>query len=147
MIIPDSTVLIQVINADSPNHRTAFRWWADLTEKGEPVGLAWNVVLSFLQLSTKPGIFPRPLETHQAWNIVEVWQKNRCCQIIAPGRHHFRIFKTLVGETNGESHGFADLHLAALVIEHGGELHSTNTHFGRIPSLRWKNPLAQRLLF
>ena len=147
MIIPDSSLLIQVVNADSPNHRAAYRWWGDLVEKGEPVGLAWNVILSFLQLSTKPGIFPRPLEVHKAWHIIEVWLKNRSCQIIAPGRHHVRIFKVLIAESNREGNGFADLHLASLAIEHGAELHSTNTHFGRIQSLRWLNPLAQRLLF
>jgi hypothetical protein len=35
-----------------------------------------------------------------------------------------------------------DAHLAALAIEHGAELCSTDTDFGRFQRLRWVNPLA-----
>jgi predicted nucleic acid-binding protein len=31
--------------------------------------------------------------------------------------------------------------LAALAIEHQGELHSNDADFGRFPQLRWVNPL------
>jgi 2,4-dienoyl-CoA reductase-like NADH-dependent reductase (Old Yellow Enzyme family) len=34
-----------------------------------------------------------------------------------------------------------DAHLAALAIEHGCELVSTDSNFARFPTLRWKNPL------
>jgi predicted nucleic acid-binding protein len=34
-----------------------------------------------------------------------------------------------------------DTHLAALAIEHQGELHSNDADFGRFPGLRWRNPL------
>jgi predicted nucleic acid-binding protein len=32
--------------------------------------------------------------------------------------------------------------LAALTIEYGGVLHTTDRDFARFPGLRWKNPLA-----
>lgn len=35
-----------------------------------------------------------------------------------------------------------DAHLAALAVEHGGELSSTDSDFSRFPRLRWKNPLG-----
>jgi hypothetical protein len=34
-----------------------------------------------------------------------------------------------------------DAHLAALAIEHGLELFSTDSDFARFEGLRWKNPL------
>ena len=34
-----------------------------------------------------------------------------------------------------------DVQLAAFAIEHQGEVHSTDTDFGRFPGLRWRNPL------
>jgi predicted nucleic acid-binding protein len=37
-----------------------------------------------------------------------------------------------------------DAHLAALAIEHGCELISTDSDFARFPKLKWKNPLASR---
>jgi predicted nucleic acid-binding protein len=35
-----------------------------------------------------------------------------------------------------------DAHLAALAIEHGCELASTDADFARFPKLKWRNPLA-----
>jgi predicted nucleic acid-binding protein len=35
----------------------------------------------------------------------------------------------------------SDAHLAALAIEHGCELNSTDADFSRFPGLKWKNPL------
>ena len=35
-----------------------------------------------------------------------------------------------------------DAELAALTVEHGGVLHTTDRGFARFPSLRWRNPLA-----
>ena len=34
-----------------------------------------------------------------------------------------------------------DAQLAALTVEHQGELHSGDADFSRFPGLRWKNPL------
>jgi len=36
----------------------------------------------------------------------------------------------------------SDAHLAALAIEHGAELCSSDTDFGRFPGLNWSNPLS-----
>jgi predicted nucleic acid-binding protein len=35
-----------------------------------------------------------------------------------------------------------DAHLAALAIEHGCELASTDAGFARFPTLKWRNPLS-----
>jgi predicted nucleic acid-binding protein len=37
----------------------------------------------------------------------------------------------------------SDAHLAALAIEHGAELCSTDNDFARFNRLRWRNPLAR----
>jgi predicted nucleic acid-binding protein len=36
----------------------------------------------------------------------------------------------------------SDAHLAALAVEHGATLHSTDRDFSRFDGLRWENPLA-----
>ena len=36
----------------------------------------------------------------------------------------------------------SDAHLAALAIEHGAELCSSDHDFARFPGLKWRNPLA-----
>ncbi|SPD74306.1 Ribonuclease VapC37 (fragment) [uncultured Desulfobacterium sp.] len=36
-----------------------------------------------------------------------------------------------------------DAHLAALAVEHGCELASTDSDFARFPNLKWTNPLSR----
>jgi uncharacterized protein len=45
---------------------------------------------------------------------------------------------------NGQATGplASDAHLAALTLEHGGVLHTTDRDFARFPGLRWHNPLV-----
>jgi predicted nucleic acid-binding protein len=38
----------------------------------------------------------------------------------------------------------ADAHLAALALEHGCQLQSTDMDFSRFPKPAWKNPLEER---
>jgi len=46
--------------------------------------------------------------------------------------------------TDGRARGnlMTDAHLAALTIEHGCVLCSTDADFARFPTLKWQNPLA-----
>jgi uncharacterized protein len=37
----------------------------------------------------------------------------------------------------------SDAHLAALAIEHGCALYSTDSDFSRFPRLKWRNPLVK----
>jgi predicted nucleic acid-binding protein len=37
----------------------------------------------------------------------------------------------------------SDAHLAALAIEHGAELCSTDNNFARFNRLRWRNPMTR----
>ncbi len=45
---------------------------------------------------------------------------------------------------DGQARGplISDADLAALTIEYGGVLHTTDRDFARFPALRWTNPLA-----
>lgn len=47
---------------------------------------------------------------------------------------------TIEGQAAGPL--ISDVHFAALTIEYGGVLHTTDRDFARFPDLRWVNPLA-----
>jgi len=46
-------------------------------------------------------------------------------------------------EAAGRANLIPDAHLAAIAIEHGLTMCSTDGDFGRFPDLRWVNPLSQ----
>ena len=60
MILVDANLLIYAVDSDAPHHARARRWLEDVLSSGEPVGLAWMVLLAFLRVTTRDGILVRP---------------------------------------------------------------------------------------
>lgn len=62
--------------------------------------------------------------------------------IPTPGPGHGRILGELVSTQEVSGNLVPDAMLAALAVEHGLTLYSTDTDFARFGALRWENPLA-----
>jgi predicted nucleic acid-binding protein len=60
-----------------------------------------------------------------------------------PGERHRAILGGLLERANVSGNLVPDAHLAALAIEHGLMLCSTDGDFARFPDLRWENPLRK----
>lgn len=86
-------------------------------------------------------MLPKPLTVDQALSVVDSWFAQGVVTALSPGPEHWRILRDLVAETGSAGNVMTDAHLAALTIEHAAELCSTDTDFGRFPTLRWVNPL------
>lgn len=65
MILVDANLLIYAVNADAPLNQKAKSWLESALSGQDPVGFPWNVLLAFLRLTTRPGLFrhPLPLDT------------------------------------------------------------------------------------
>jgi predicted nucleic acid-binding protein len=59
-----------------------------------------------------------------------------------PTERHRDALASLLGAPGMQANLVPDAHLAALAIEHGLTLCSTDGDFGRFPALRWRDPLA-----
>jgi toxin-antitoxin system PIN domain toxin len=137
----DANLLLYAVNADFPLHANARSWVEKTLSGAETVGFAWIVLLAFLRLSTRPGIFNRPLTHTESLDIVDSWLEQPCATVVHPGETHSRILRDLFGALGTAGNITSDAHLAALAIEHGAELCSTDRDFSRFPGLSWKNPL------
>ncbi|MDR5682842.1 MAG: hypothetical protein QN163_02275 [Armatimonadota bacterium] len=60
-----------------------------------------------------------------------------------PAGRHRSVFRDLLVRTGVLGEDVMDAHLAALAIEHGAVLHTTDGDFARFPGLRWANSLAR----
>lgn len=141
MKILDLNLLIYAINRDSALHERA-RAWLELVLSGdEAVAFPWVVLLGFLRLTTNPRIFQVPLKPEQAVAVVNEWLEQPAAVALNPGEEHWIILKDLLQESGTAGNLTTDAHLAALAIENGAELCSTDSDFARFPRLRWKNPL------
>jgi predicted nucleic acid-binding protein len=73
MIVPDVNLLLYGVNSDAPLHRPAREWLEETLSGAENVGLSWIVILAFLRLTTRAGIFAKPLRVDAAFEIVAGW--------------------------------------------------------------------------
>lgn len=141
MRLLDLNLLLYAVNSDSPHHEAAKEWVEEAIGDVATVGIPWVVILGFLRLSTSRHVFARPLGPEEAVGVVESWLGRPNVVALSAGREHWRILKTLVVRSGMAGNLTTDAHLAALAIEHGCQLCSTDADFGRFPQLDWINPL------
>jgi hypothetical protein len=72
---------------------------------------------------------------------VEAWLLRPPAWTPQPTESHREILGRLVADAGERGSLVPDLHLAALAIEHGLTLCSTDADFARFRGLRWENPL------
>jgi len=142
MILLDANILIYSVNADAPLHKKAKVWLETTLSGPETVGLPWTVVLAFLRLSTRAGIFSKPLLVKAALDIAGAWLNQPNVVIVEPSMRHLPVLRELLLAAGTGGNSTSDAHLAALAIEHRAELCSADSDFARFPGLRWRNPLT-----
>ncbi len=142
MKIPDLNLLIYAVDSSAPAHEAANRWWNGLLSGAETVGMTWSVLLGFVRLTTNPRVMRHPLESAEALDYVDRWLAHPLTTILDPTARHTRILRDLLGGVGTAGNLVPDAHLAAIALEHGGELCSSDHDFGRFPGLRWSDPLA-----
>jgi toxin-antitoxin system PIN domain toxin len=142
MIIVDVNLLIYAVNREAPKHERAKSWLEAAISGTETVGMPWAVVLAFLRLTTRAGLFQRPLAAEAAFELVEAWLQHPMVTVIEPMERHLNILRDLVLPLGTAGNLTSDAHLAALAIEYGAKLCSTDNDFARFGGLRWYNPLA-----
>jgi toxin-antitoxin system PIN domain toxin len=141
MILIDANLLVYATAPDFSQHERA-RSWLDARVNGRaPVGLPWPSLLAFVRLVSNPRVFERPRPIDSAWSQVTAWLDCEPVWVPAASDRHQEILGSLMPSVP-RSDLVADAHLAALAIEHGLTLCSTDGDFARFPGLRWENPLG-----
>ena len=141
MIIVDANLLLYAHDAGSSHHAAARRWLEGTFSSDEPIGLAWAAVLAFLRVGTNPRLRRDAPTLEEASAIVAGWLERPNVALLNPGERHWEILRDLM--TKGQARGplVTDAHLAALAIEHGCTLATTDRDFARFPGLKFFSPL------
>jgi toxin-antitoxin system PIN domain toxin len=139
--LPDVNLLLYAIDEQSPKHERARSWLEEALSGTEAVAFAWAVLLGFLRISTSAAVFERPLLPDEALDYVEAWLERPSATTVSPGVGHPALLRHLLGPLGAAGNLTSDAHLAALAIEHGAELCSSDSDFARFEGLRWRDPL------
>jgi toxin-antitoxin system PIN domain toxin len=142
MILLDANILIYAVNRDAPLNRKAKAWLEAALSGPETIGFSWNVLLAFLRLTTRPGLFRQPLPVETSFDLITSWLNQPTATIVHPGSRHLPVLRELLRPLGSGGNLTSDAHLAALAIENAAELCSSDTDFQRFQGLKWRNPLA-----
>jgi toxin-antitoxin system PIN domain toxin len=141
VILLDANLLVYGHAPALPQHPAARTWLGRCMTESPRVGIAWPSLLAFVRLVCNPRIFERPQTVAQAWSRVEEWLRLPNVWIPLPTDQHATILARLILHVSNRSNLVPDAHLAALAMEHGLTLLTTDRDFARFPGLRWENPL------
>ena len=142
MIVIDANVLLYAYDRSDARQPAAARWLEGTLGGGDQVGLALMTVLAFVRIATDPRVYERPMPASTAVAHVEQWLARGNVHLIGPSDAHWRNLADLI--TRGQARGamVMDAHLAALTIEHGATLATTDRDFRRFPGLRTIDPTS-----
>ena len=143
MILVDANLLVYAKVESFPQHESACSWLEDRLNGHARVGLPWPSLLAFMRLVTNPRVFERPMQTADAWSQVQEWLGLRKTWVPCPTPRHPEILARLVTGINATGNLIPDAHLAALSLEHGLVVCSTDSDFARFPDVLWENPLRR----
>lgn len=140
-MIVDANVLLYARNEDDPRHVTAREWLEDALNGETRVGLPWATLGAFHRIASNPRAFPEPLTPEEAWDQVEEWLDAPRAWVPQPTDRYREILGRLVRDHRVSGPLFSDAQLAALAIDHGVPVVSTDADFARFDGTTWINPL------
>jgi toxin-antitoxin system PIN domain toxin len=142
VILVDVNLLIYATYRRFDQHTASLAWLNEQLSGSNRVGLPWATLLGFMRLATSARLLQKPMTTAEAWGQVTEWLSAANAWIPAPTERHAGILGQLLSGSGIHGKLVPDAHLAALAIEHGLTLCSTDRDFARFRQLRWVNPLA-----
>jgi len=142
VIVIDANILLYAYDADSDKHAKARAWVEEVFSGASPVGLPWQTVSAFMRIVTNPRLTGKRFTPAEVVEIVDEWVNQPNVRLLGPGDHHWNFLRQMMVDGQARGPLVTDAQLAALTIEYGGVLHTTDRDFSRFPGLRWKNPIA-----
>lgn len=141
MMLLDANLLLYAYHSSSPHHQAAKQWLEGAFSSPTPVALCWQTIWVFLRISTNSRVFESPLSIREAVDITSSWLEQPAVTLLEPGSRYWAILSRLLPESQCQGALVMDASLAALALEHGVDLGTTDKDFLRFPQLRVINPL------
>jgi uncharacterized protein len=142
--LPDVNLLLYAYDSEAPRQAAAREWLEETLSGAETVALAWAVMVGFLRIATNRAIFERPWDAGDALDLLDSWLAQPAVTVVHPTDRHAAVLRDLLTPFGAAGNLTSDAHLAALAIEHGATLYSSDNDFSRFPGLRWVDPLGER---
>lgn len=142
VLLPDVNVLIYAHREDGHLEHPRFASWLSSVATGpEPFALSVLALVGLVRIVTNPRIFKRPSSLDEALDFATQLVRRPTARIVGPGPAHWKLVTDLCRGAGATGKLVADAQHAAVAIEHGCTLVTTDGDFARFRGLRWHHPL------
>ncbi|HEX9886397.1 MAG TPA: type II toxin-antitoxin system VapC family toxin [Longimicrobiales bacterium] len=141
MILPDVNVLVYAHREDAPRHPEYRLWLEQVLTGPSTYGISDLVMSGFLRIVTHPRVFQDPTPPTQALAFARAVRDRENRVPVEPGPRHWALFVELCQRAGARGNLIPDAYIAALAIESGAELLTTDRDFSRFPGLKARHPL------
>jgi len=136
----DANILLYAYDSDSAQHFACRTWLEAVFNAEETLALPWQTLLAFVRIATNPRAVQRPLTASEACGIVDSWLQRPNVVVLDAGERFWEIFQAQMVEAQVRGPLVTDAALAALALEHGATLCSTDRDFRRFRALKLLDP-------
>lgn len=141
MIVLDVNILLYAFDAGSAHHERVREWLEATIESGETVGVPCITAWGFLRIATNPRVRVPGLTAAEALEVIHELLDDPRVHLLNPSPLHFELLAATMADAQISGSDTTDAILAAMALEHGATLASTDVGFRRFTKLRWVNPL------
>jgi len=140
--ILDANILIYAYDRQNTRHARARAWLESLLSGDEEVAIPLVSILAFLRILSSPALYRRPLSPRAGMAVVRTWLERPNVRLATPSERHWPIFEEIADRGRARGPLVMDAHVAALALEYGGVLATTDQGIRRFPGVRVLDPLA-----
>jgi toxin-antitoxin system PIN domain toxin len=141
MRLLDANILLYAYDTSSTHHETCRAWLEFNFNADETIALPWQTLLAFVRISTNPRAVRNPLSSAQACSIVDTWLKRPNVVVVNAADRFWNILRQQILDAQVSGPLVTDAALAALAIEQGATLCSTDRDFRRFQGLKLVDPI------
>ncbi len=140
MKLLDANILLYAYDRDSAQHAACRAWLEAALNAEETIALPWQTVLAFVRIATNARAVRQPLAGADACRIVDSWLQRPNVVVLEAGERFWEIFQAQMADAQVSGPLVTDTALAALALEHGATLCSTDRDFRRFRGLKLLDP-------
>ncbi len=139
MILLDANVLIAAYDSGHAKHELARTLLEEAFDDEDAVGVPWVSILAFIRIGTSKRVYERPRSIDESCKLVGTWIARENVVTIGPGPKHWEFLQRMLVDGQASANLSTDAHLAAMALENGATLVTSDRDFYRFPDLkiRW----------
>lgn len=141
MILVDANLLLYAYDSESPHHAAARKWLEGVVSSGSAVRFALITLLAFVRIASDRRVYTCPLQPAEACSLIEEWLAMPNVRLLQLGPRAWGLLGAMCKEGQARGAMVMDAHLAALAIEHGASIATTDRDFTRFPDVELVNPV------